>query len=168
MLIQRKSSSGSTASQHKESFAFSLTPATIFRSVTKTYYMWNGGFMDEETTRRFTLILQLEKQRIHENAKTALDELSNKNTNETTGDEGDQAQNMAEQHLSLRFKERERHLLRKIEEALQKIKDGTFGECEDCGDDIGIRRLETRPVATLCIKCKEAEEKRERSYDAQI
>lgn len=123
--------------------------------------------MDEETTRRFKLTLELEKRRILGNAKAALDELSEKTT-ETSGDEGDQAQNMAEQHLSLRFKERNRALLRKIEQALEKIKEGTFGECEDCGDEIGMKRLEIRPVATLCIGCKEAEEKREKSYDAQI
>lgn len=123
--------------------------------------------MDEATTRRFRIALELEKQRILENAKAALDELAGKTT-ETTGDEGDQAAHMAEQHLSLRFKERERHLLRKIENAILKIKEGTFGECEDCGGEIGIKRLEIRPVASLCIVCKEAEEKRERSYDAQI
>ena len=123
--------------------------------------------MDEETTRRFTLVLQLEKRRILDNAKAALDELSEKTT-ETTGDEGDQAQNMAEQHLSLRFKERDRHLLKKIEEALIKIKAGSFGECEDCGGEIGLKRLEIRPVATLCIKCKEEEEKRERSFEARL
>jgi DnaK suppressor protein len=121
--------------------------------------------MDEETTRRFKLLLELEKSRILGNAKASLDELSEKTT-ETTGDEGDQAQSMAEQHLSLRFKERERNHLRKIEAALDKIKEGTFGECEDCGDEIGVKRLEIRPVATLCISCKEAEEKREKSYDS--
>lgn len=119
--------------------------------------------MEQETTRRFHLALEMEKRRILDNSKAALDELSKKTT-ETTGDEGDQAQNMAEQHLSLRFKERDRQLLRKIEEALQKIKDGTFGECEDCGNEIGIKRLEIRPVATLCISCKESEEKQEREY----
>jgi DnaK suppressor protein len=121
--------------------------------------------MDEETTRRFSLLLETEKRRILENARAALDELSEK-TPETSGDEGDQAQNMAEQHLSLRFKERERQLLHKIEGALERIKEGTFGECVDCGDQIGIKRLEIRPVAELCIGCKEAEEKREKSYDS--
>lgn len=121
--------------------------------------------MENETTTRFRLLLEMERQRILQNAKASIDELAEKTT-ETTGDEGDQAQNMADQHLSLRFKERERALLKKIEAAIMKIKEGTFGECEDCGGDIGIKRLEIRPIATLCIGCKEAEEKREKSFDA--
>jgi DnaK suppressor protein len=125
--------------------------------------MGGNRFMEKETIIRFRVLLEMEKSRILLNAKNAREELADQ-PHEPGGDEGDEAQNMAEQHLTLRFKERERLLLRKIEESLQKIKEGTFGECDDCGNDIEIRRLEARPTASLCVKCKEAEEKREKSY----
>ncbi|MDX1649969.1 MAG: RNA polymerase-binding protein DksA [Myxococcota bacterium] len=62
-----------------------------------------------------------------------------------------------------RLRERERGLLAKIEESLQKIEDGVYGECENCGEEIGIKRLEARPVAELCIECKAEQEKLERN-----
>lgn len=61
-----------------------------------------------------------------------------------------------------RLRERERGLLAKIEQALAKIDDGVYGECESCGEDIGAKRLEARPVAELCIDCKADQERRER------
>ncbi len=62
-----------------------------------------------------------------------------------------------------RLRERERGLLGKIELALEKIEDGVYGECESCGEDIGLKRLEARPVAELCIDCKSEQEKLERN-----
>jgi DnaK suppressor protein len=61
-----------------------------------------------------------------------------------------------------RLRERERGLLNKINSALEKIEQGTFGECEQCGEEIGMKRLEARPVAELCIDCKAEQEKLER------
>ena len=61
-----------------------------------------------------------------------------------------------------RLRERERGLLAKIEEALQKIEQGVYGECENCGEEIGLKRLEARPVAELCIDCKSEQERMER------
>ena len=61
-----------------------------------------------------------------------------------------------------RLRERERGLLNKINQALEKIEDGIYGECESCGEDIGMKRLEARPVAELCIDCKSEQEKLER------
>jgi len=60
-----------------------------------------------------------------------------------------------------RLRERERVLLQKIEAALEKIEQGTFGTCLSCGEDIGTKRLEARPVAELCIDCKSQQEKLE-------
>jgi len=62
-----------------------------------------------------------------------------------------------------RLRERERGLLSKINAALEKIEDGEYGECENCGEEIGRKRLEARPVARLCIDCKSEQEKLERS-----
>ena len=61
-----------------------------------------------------------------------------------------------------RLRERERGLIGKINRALEKIDEGVFGECESCGEDIGTKRLEARPVAELCIDCKAQQEKLER------
>ena len=60
-----------------------------------------------------------------------------------------------------RLRERERVLLQKIDAALAKIEAGTYGKCLSCGEDIGLKRLQARPVATLCIDCKSQQEKRE-------
>jgi len=61
-----------------------------------------------------------------------------------------------------RLRERERGLLNKINAALEKIEQGVYGECENCGEEIGLKRLEARPVAELCIDCKAEQEKLER------
>ena len=77
-------------------------------------------------------------------------------------DLGDQATAETDQNFILRLKEREQKLLKKIDEALERITSGTFGICESCGQEIGFKRLKARPVTTLCIDCKtqqEAEEK---------
>jgi DnaK suppressor protein len=64
--------------------------------------------------------------------------------------------------LPSEFKQRERILTRKIEHALSRLKDGTFGICKECGEEISEGRLQARPVATLCIKCKEKRETEEK------
>lgn len=61
-----------------------------------------------------------------------------------------------------RLRERERGLLAKIEQALEKIEDGIYGECEACGEEIGLNRIAARPVAELCIDCKAEQEQLER------
>ncbi len=77
-------------------------------------------------------------------------------------DEIDHASSEYSQSLTLRLRDREQYLLNKIMKALKKIDEGTYGVCESCGDDIDVKRLMARPVATLCIKCKEEQEKREK------
>jgi DnaK suppressor protein len=65
-------------------------------------------------------------------------------------------------NLLLRIRDRERKLISKIDEALGRIEDGTYGKCEECDQDIGIERLRARPVTTLCIDCKSLQEAQER------
>jgi DnaK suppressor protein len=75
---------------------------------------------------------------------------------------GDQASAEINRNFTLRLRERERKLLKKIDTAIEKIDGGAYGVCEVCGQAIGIKRLEARPVTTMCIECKteqEAEEK---------
>lgn len=77
-------------------------------------------------------------------------------------DEIDHASFEYNQSLTLRLRDREQYLLNKIMKALKRIEEGTYGVCESCGEDIDLKRLMARPVATLCIKCKEEQEKREK------
>ena len=77
---------------------------------------------------------------------------------EQSADLIDRASTEAQISFAFRVKEREGVLIRKIERALSKLEDGTFGICEECGEEISEGRLQARPVATLCIKCKEKEE----------
>ena len=74
-------------------------------------------------------------------------------------DEVDQANADIEQSMRMQLKNRESVTLRSINEALKKIDEGKYGECETCGEPIEFRRLQARPTATLCIACKEEEEK---------
>ncbi len=84
------------------------------------------------------------------------------NADDIPADPNDRASREEEHSLELRTRDRERKLIRKIEETLQKIEDDEYGYCDACGIEIGIRRLEARPTATLCIDCKTLEEIRER------
>ncbi|MBU2852246.1 RNA polymerase-binding protein DksA [Acidithiobacillus ferrivorans] len=77
-------------------------------------------------------------------------------------DPNDRASLETDMGLELRARDRERKLIRKITQALDRIKTGEYGYCESCGVEIGLRRLEARPTATLCIDCKTLEEKREK------
>jgi DnaK suppressor protein len=78
-----------------------------------------------------------------------------------SGDEVDKVNDHKEQTLNVRLDQRNILFLKKVEQAKQKILDGSYGECEDCGDDISQRRLLARPTAGLCIDCQETKEKDE-------
>ncbi|MEN8720384.1 MAG: RNA polymerase-binding protein DksA [Oceanococcaceae bacterium] len=77
-------------------------------------------------------------------------------------DPTDRATQESEFSLELRTRDRERKLIRKIEKTLRRLDDDEFGFCDSCGSEIGIRRLEARPTADLCVDCKSLEEIRER------
>ena len=77
-------------------------------------------------------------------------------------DPNDRASQESDMALELRNRDRERKLIKKIEETISKIDAGEYGYCESCGIEIGLRRLEARPTATLCIDCKTLEEIREK------
>lgn len=84
---------------------------------------------------------------------------------ENLADMGDQATAVADQNFMLRLREREQHLLRKIDEAIDRIRTNLFGVCEECGGEIGYKRLKARPVTTLCINCKTKQEEDEKSRE---
>jgi len=77
-------------------------------------------------------------------------------------DMGDQATAETDRNFMLRLRSREQKLLKKIEDAVERIDGGTFGICDDCGEQIDLRRLEARPVTTLCIECKIQQEEEEK------
>ncbi len=94
-------------------------------------------------------------------AQETLDNLRNKAYQEV-GDEADRANRESEHGLELRTRDRYRKLQRKIEQALERIDDGTYGYCEDTGEPIGVMRLKARPIATLTIDAQERREMKER------
>ena len=77
-------------------------------------------------------------------------------------DPTDRASMESDRSFTLRIRDRERKLIAKIEEALRRLEDGSYGVCEQCGEKIGAARLKARPVTTLCIDCKSVQEVAER------
>jgi DnaK suppressor protein len=77
-------------------------------------------------------------------------------------DPSDRATLESDRNFTLRIRDRERKLISKIREALERIEAGTYGICEECGEDISEQRLKARPVTTLCIECKKRQENEEK------
>jgi DnaK suppressor protein len=119
--------------------------------------------MEAAKLARFKKLLLEEKQRILNNSKKTLDQELNISQDDLP-DETDLAASEINQNLVFKLRDRERQLMAKIDEALERISDGTFGTCEVCEEPIEARRLEARPVSTLCLSCKEREEHREKIY----
>lgn len=115
--------------------------------------------LKETTLNRFKKVFEEQRSAILYNDKVLRDDFAV--NEEDRFDEVDQATTDVEQSMRMRLRNRERLYLKKIEEALERIADGTFGECSSCGGEIGIGRLRARPTATLCVSCKEEEERKE-------
>lgn len=88
-------------------------------------------------------------------------ELASELTTSLKGDEMDIINDEKQRALALKLAGREQFFMRKVDAALMRIKNGTFGECVECGDDIDLERLKARPIATQCITCKEGQERQE-------
>lgn len=117
--------------------------------------------MDREIIEKFRLQLTEKRDEILNEAGKTLSEMTDQNTN--IPDPNDRASVESDRSFELRIRGRERKLLSKIEAALERVDEGEYGICDDCGEDIGIKRLEARPVTTLCIDCKTLQEQREKS-----
>ncbi|MDD3669364.1 MAG: RNA polymerase-binding protein DksA [Alphaproteobacteria bacterium] len=87
-----------------------------------------------------------------------------KDTSLQEPDMNDRASVETDQSLELRTRDRMRKLIKKIDAALGRIEDGTYGYCEETGDPIGVKRLDARPVATLCIEAQERHERKEKVF----
>jgi len=117
--------------------------------------------MKKEQLKKFKKLLEEQKSNILFNDKVIREDFNL--SQDDRYDEVDQASAELDQGMRMRFRNRERFLIKKIDEALARIEDGTFGECESCGCEIGINRLLARPTATLCVECKEEQERIENS-----
>jgi DnaK suppressor protein len=107
-------------------------------------------------------ILNEELAEIEERNREKVNEMENEGDAETFhGDEADQANYLEHRNRLLRLRDRDRKLINKIRQTLEKIEEGDYGTCESCGCDIGFERLKLRPVASLCIECKQEEEEKE-------
>ncbi len=92
----------------------------------------------------------------------AVEAISNRQDFEQFPDLSDQATAEVDQNFTLRLKEREQKLLKKIDETLERITNGSYGICDSCGNPIPYKRLKARPVTTLCIECKTQQELEEK------
>jgi DnaK suppressor protein len=110
----------------------------------------------------FKKILEEQLKDVEAKLKGTVEELGG-TPSEVMPDLSDRATAETELNFGLRVKDREQKLIEKLKEALARIKDGSFGICERCGDLIEMERLKARPVATLCIDCKTEQERDERS-----
>ena len=118
--------------------------------------------MNERQREYFRNKLLAWREEILHEAQETLQHLQDENQNHP--DLADRASSETERAIELRARDRQRKLIAKIDAALQRIDDGTYGFCEETGEPISLRRLEARPIATLSIEAQERHERRERVY----
>ena len=121
-------------------------------------------YMNEQQREHFRDILLAWKKELMEESERTVSYMQNEHLN--LPDPSDRASQEEEFSLELRARDRERKLLRKIDKSLKRLSEDDYGYCEACGVEIGIRRLEARPTADLCIDCKQLQEKKEKSWAA--
>lgn len=116
--------------------------------------------MDQHKLDEFRHLLQNQlKELLAEAGKTVADMTDEK---ENLADPSDLASAESDRNFELRIRDRERKLIKKISEAIERIDEGVFGVCEECEEEIGEARLKARPVTTLCIDCKTEQERQEK------
>jgi len=119
-------------------------------------------FMGERQREYFRLKLLAWKEDILREARETLQHLQDENVNHP--DLADRASSETDRAIELRARDRQRKLIAKIDAAIQRIEDGTYGYCEETGEPIALKRLEARPIATLSVEAQERHERRERIY----
>ena len=117
-------------------------------------------YMNEKQLAHFRKILTGWKAELSEDIDTTIHSMQDEAT--VFADPNDRATQESDMALELRNRDRERKLIKKIDETLGKIESGEYGYCESCGVEIGLERLQARPTASLCIDCKTLEEMREK------
>jgi DnaK suppressor protein len=119
-------------------------------------------FMNERQREYFRRKLLAWKEDILREARETLQHLQDESQNHS--DIADRASSETDRSIELRARDRQRKLIAKIDAALQRIDDGTYGYCEETGEPISLKRLDARPIATLSIEAQERHERRERVY----
>lgn len=119
-------------------------------------------FMNERQREYFRAKLLQWREDILKEAKETLQHLQEENQNHP--DLADRASSETDRSIELRARDRQRKLIAKIDEALARIEDGSYGYCEETGEPISLRRLEARPIATLSVEAQERHERREKVY----
>jgi DnaK suppressor protein len=119
-------------------------------------------FMNERQQAYFRAKLIAWKNEILREARETLEILQQENSNHP--DLADRASSETDRSIELRARDRQRKLIAKIDAALQRLDDGTYGYCEETGEPISLKRLDARPIATLSIEAQERHERRERVY----
>jgi DnaK suppressor protein len=119
-------------------------------------------FMNERQRDYFRAKLLAWKEEILKEARETLQHLQDENQNHS--DIADRASSETDRAIELRARDRQRKLISKIDDAIARIDDGTYGYCEETGEPIALRRLEARPIATLSLEAQERHERRERIY----
>lgn len=122
-----------------------------------------GSTLNQKDLKRFKKKLEDDKKALLASARKTLSEEAAFDTDDLP-DEIDLASSEYTQSMVFRLRDREKFLLKKIDDALARIENGTFGTCEICEEEISVKRLEARPVTTMCIRCKEEQEKQEKSF----
>jgi DnaK suppressor protein len=132
------------------------------RNVTPYQPKRGEQYMNKEQMEHFRNILFTWKRDLMEEVDRTVLHMKDEAAN--FPDPNDRATQESEFSLELRTRDRERKLIRKIDEAIGRIDDGSYGYCVETGEEIGIKRLEARPVATLCVEAQERRERREKQY----
>ncbi len=135
-------------------------PEEITRQFTPYVPKANEEYMSEPQREHFRKILNSWKAELSDDIDRTVHTMQDEVT--MFADPNDRASQESDMALELRNRDRERKLIKKIDETLAKIDADEYGYCESCGVEIGLKRLEARPTATLCIDCKTLDEIRER------
>lgn len=117
-------------------------------------------YMNAKQLEHFLKMLEAWKAELSQDIDITLHSMQEEQT--VFADPNDRATQESDMALELRNRDRERRLIKKINETIDKIKSGDYGYCESCGVEIGLERLQARPTASMCIDCKTLEEIRER------
>ena len=119
-------------------------------------------YMSMKQLNHFEIILLTWKSQLEQEADKTVNHIKKESIN--YADPNDRASQESDFGLELRTRDRERKLLKKIQQSLHRIENGSYGYCEETGEEIGLKRLEARPVATLCLEAQERREITEKQY----
>ena len=155
-----KTASPKKAPVNKPRASKSAAPKTLIQGI-EPYQLKKGGeYMDEPMHEHFRGLLSAWKKELMDEVDRTVHHMQDEAAN--FPDPNDRATQESEFSLELRTRDRERKLIKKIDESMVAIDNDEYGYCESCGIEIGVRRLEARPTASLCIDCKTLDEIREK------